>query len=240
MNNKANYKKKGNGKSYWMLDEPYFWEDWDALAFFGRLAQKGFVGVKKVQMQYRADISRPRWTFTALDGVLDICYVGGMNSIQACKIHADRTGRINCAYGSCNDIHLSHLNTVAWCYKAYLFGFDGVLPAESVRGDKAFDQPDRWALIIDGTKRFGINAIASLRVKALRRAQQDIELMNLLVKKKNYTREQIRALIIPALNLDSSYKQKFLDDVPGMVFQNVSSEQFARIRKGVLDLLTNE
>jgi len=78
-----------------------------------------------------------------------------------------------------------------WACRNWFAGADGVVPWQSVGTDANFATAEATALLLPG-KRFGINGpVASLRLKALRRAQQDVEYLVLFAKATGMTREQI-------------------------------------------------
>ena len=72
-----------------------------------------------------------------------------------------------------------------WAVKAFQMGANG-LRIWNFEGDgKSFDSPESQNdndLIIDAMSKFGIQAVASLRLKALRRGQQDVERAKLNIK----------------------------------------------------------
>ncbi|MFO7900501.1 MAG: DUF4091 domain-containing protein, partial [Planctomycetota bacterium] len=51
---------------------------------------------------------------------------------------------------------------------------------------------DRNGIIVDGSARFGVDAVASLRLKAMRRGIQDIEYIVALARRRGWAREQVR------------------------------------------------
>jgi hypothetical protein len=194
LNNKPRWK---GSSSWWDLDEPVSYDDWMALKFYGSLFKQATVDTP-LKFIFRADISRPRWQHDWLNGLLDRMYVQD----EAFYNYTDKvrqmkkTGKINYSvYGSLNNIESSNQNTVFWCVRSFAEGADGVLPWQSLGGAKAFTIPDRNALIIDAREQLDIDWVVSLRVKALRRGQQDAELLGLIEKKYGYNREQIRDLV---------------------------------------------
>ena len=98
-------------------------------------------------------------------------------------------------YGSCNAVDRNSFESAAWCLKAYSIGADGVLPWQSVGGDKAFDQPEQVALLVSA-KRFAQTAVPSMRVMALRHGAQQCELLaQVLDRNRGWNRWHAYALV---------------------------------------------
>ena len=96
--------------------------------------------------------------------------------------------------------------------QAFVEGADGILPWQSLGGAKSFITPDRNALLVDATKVLGIDWVVSLRVKALRRGQQNVELLVMLEKKFGYKREQIRDFFYNYFNKREMLANKKADE----------------------------
>lgn len=207
LNNKWHWK---GASSWWNLDEPMSYDDWMSLKFFGSLFKQA-IRSTPLNFVFRADISMPRWQHNWLDGILERMYVQDesffRNSTRIRQMK--REGQIDVSvYGSLNDIECSNYKTVLWCMQAFVEGADGVLSWQSLGGAKAFTTPDKNALLVDATKALGIDWVVSLRVKALRIGQQNVELMVMLEKKFGYTREQIRDLFYDFFSKREMYAQK--------------------------------
>ncbi|MFQ5900405.1 MAG: hypothetical protein ACE5IH_02485 [Thermodesulfobacteriota bacterium] len=228
LNNKWHWK---GASSWWNLDEPMSYDDWMALRFFGSLFHKA-VGVTPIRFVFRADISRPRWQRDWLNGVLQRMYV----STKAFFRYSDRVrrlkeeGQINFSvYGSLNEIESSNHETILWCMRAFVEGADGVLPWQSLGGSKSFTLPDRNALIVDSREILeDIDWVVSLRVKALRRCQQNVELLAMLEEKYGYNREQIRTLFY------DYFKRAFLKEGAEIRISTQTMEDF---RKMLIEIL---
>ena len=109
-------------------------------------------------------------------------------------------------YGSPNPVGASSLAEVSWSLRAYLAGADGVLPWNVIGGDDAYTTPTDTALLVPG-ERFGImGPIVSLRAKAFRRGQEDVELLIGLAKRRGWNRTQLAAALgdlLPPWSSDS-------------------------------------
>src|SRR5205085_1051059 len=164
---------------------------WLALKFFGSLFKIGIqseIHGNKPKLIFRADVSRPQWQRNWLDGLVDLMCVSGefFAKNERCMQMKWEHGIRFWHYGTGNEIRESNLTEEAWALKAYLAGANGIVPWNSLGGDDAFIKPTPTALLYPGG-RFGIaGPLASLRLKALRRGQQDVEYLNLLARKKGW------------------------------------------------------
>lgn len=244
LNDKYYYKdpkQGGRGSSWWLLDEPMHRDDWLALQFFGRMFKEsvhealGQPGPKDPQFRFRADISRPQWQRDWLDRLVDLMCVSGefFRKNDLC-LDLQRTQGIRFwHYATGNDINASNLTGEAWALRAYLAGADGILPWNSLGGDSSFDRPTPTTILYPG-ERFGIHGpLASLRLKAFRRGQQDVEYLALLAKQRGWSREQLAAAVAPLIDLNVKTREQFVDDAGTPLFERLSSDQFARIRASV-------
>ena len=87
----------------------------------------------------------------------------------------------------------SNVANRAWSIDAWLFGADSVLPWLAIGPDEAFDKAEaaEQAVFYPG-KRFDHNGfVGSLRMKAFRDGQQDVECLILLAKQLGATRKDL-------------------------------------------------
>lgn len=233
----------------WTLDEPSSLLDWQALRFFSTLFHNGLGEMKTARFVYRADISRPNWQGSYMDGKMEVMVSNGalFNMMPLMKAHHRRMPAMIMAYGACNSQDRSNHETTAWALKAYTHGCDGVLPWQSLGGDDAFDKGDFTgpngaaangnALIVDGSKRFGVNAIASFRVHAFRQGAQMAEMLRLLEIKNHWGRAHSLTLVSQIIPLTAEYRQKFSDDAAGLTFDALNGNDLARLKEGLLQML---
>jgi hypothetical protein len=191
LNNKWRWK---GASSWWNLDEPYSYDDWMAIKYFGSIFKSG-INNGNANIVFRADISRPEWMGDMLYGILDSMYVQDRaffrNPERVRRI--SREGGIRVAvYGSLNNIDETNYKSLFWCMKSFVEGAGGVLPWQTLAGPEAFYKADRNAIIVRAGGEEDIDWVVSLRLKTLRRCQENVELMNLLMKKYGYRREQFR------------------------------------------------
>jgi hypothetical protein len=239
LNNKSAFTKGKMG--WWVLDEPMHTDDFLALRFYGLLFKSGLEESDKSQFVYRGDISRPQFMRNLLDDVFDCMYVSSsfFNKNNLCQKMMYRGIRF-IQYGTSNRIRTTNLTAVLWPVRSYIYGADGVLPWNSFGKEDSFTQPRSTALLISG-KPLGLDTIvASLRLKAMRRGQQDIEYFKLLEEKKGYNRLQIRKLVLDVLNLESKVETKDgvdFEDAGTITFDNVNSQQLDKLRRAIAEEL---
>lgn len=242
LNNKYNFRESGNGSSWWILDEPYHYVDWEMLREYGVWFLKGIKGMAneagKPRIAYRGDISRPRWQRMWLKGIMDVMYSGG--------VFFDRWKRIEImireypmsarAYGSCNSPERSSVETQAWCVKSFIYGGDGTLPWQTLKGQGALTSADSEGILVDARAKFG-TPVASIRLKAMRRGEQDVEYQRLLMEALGYNREQMRALALERLNLATEFRQAFSDEAAAVSFNNLRESDFMSLTRSIAEVL---
>jgi hypothetical protein len=242
-NNKVQYNKDRVKGTAWTMDEPYMYLDWQALLFYSRLFHKGTAGVKAPHFAYRGDISRPMWQGNCFDGLMETMSAnsGMFTMMPLMKDLKRRTNIRLVCYGGANEQSRANHETTAWCLKSYIAECDGALPWQSLGGDQAFDKGDSLengnSLIVDGRKRFGVNAIASFRVHAFRAGAQLAELLRLLEQKKGWGRAHSGALVAQFIPLGAEFKQAFADDAAAIKFGELNGDSFVKLKEGILKLL---
>jgi hypothetical protein len=234
-------KMGGRGTSWWLLDEPNYRDDWLALAYFGRLFREGMKPFPDVPIVHREDISRPQWQRDYLDGLVDLMVVSGelYNKGPRLKEMKEKLGVKFWNYGEANPISQTNLTAEAWAIRAWLAGADAIVPWQSVGTDENYEKPDPTALLLPG-KRFGITGpIATLRLKALRRAQQDVEYLVQLAARKGWDREQTAVAISGLLKLQGVFEQTNSDDAGRYRFGPLRAADFDALRRAIGGQLVN-
>jgi hypothetical protein len=234
LNNKYQYW----GATYWTLDEPVCRDDWQVLRFFAQLYRSALEGATGPRFVFRGDISRPWWQYDQLDGLMDTIYYGG--SIFDLPEFARRYNRRipdPHVYGACNEVGQPNLESAVWCLKAYALGCDGVLPWNSIGGANSLVEPSQTALIVPGDRAGHRGPVASLRVFALRRGAQHVELLQMLAEKRGYSREQIGALVAQKVPLHAQFRQEFADEAAALDFGGLGAADIVSLKEGVLLLL---
>jgi hypothetical protein len=201
LNNKNNFKSNGwsRGSSPWLLDEPASFQDFWALRYFARAFHEGInqainesarPASSTPRLVFRADISRPQWRRDSLDGLLDYHVVGSaMRSYPRLVFERKRTlGEIVLEYGSANAVESSNVQPVGWCVDTWSMGADGIIPWQTVGTADSWKRADELALFYPHPLKTGPSGkangksllpIPSIRLKAYRRGQQDVEYLTL-------------------------------------------------------------
>jgi hypothetical protein len=205
LNNKVDYKEHGwsRGSSPWVLDEPSNFQDFWALRWFGAAFHEGVnLAPGKPKMVFRCDISRPQWQRTALDGLLDYNVVSGAMRPYH-RLVFDRKealGTLDVEYGTTNAITDANVQPVAWSLDAWALGCDGVLPWQTLGTANSWKQADDLALFYPPLRQGG-EVIPSIRLKAYRRGQQDVEYQTLLSQQSHEPRWALGRRVQEALHL---------------------------------------
>jgi hypothetical protein len=213
-NNKYFYKdpaQGGRGVSWWLLDEPNHRDDIRALSFFGGLARRWLGEFPEVPIVFRTDISYIDFIRDLLAGQIDLNCTSArfFKKNRFLMDNRDRFGREYWNYSSTNHPRDSNVAMRAWCWRVWTAGGDGLVPWNTVRGSEAWTRTTSETVFYTGSRFGKSEPFASLRLKAYRRGQQDLEYLMLLSQKEGWDREAVsRAL--PA-DLDRLKNEDFED-----------------------------
>jgi hypothetical protein len=211
-NGKYDFKTRGwsHGSSPWLLDEPASFYDFWALRYFGAAFHEGVnagrtgagaSAAHPAKMVFRCDISRPEWQRDSLDGLLDYNVVGGaMRKYH--RIVMDRKaaqGQVALEYSSANPVEESNMHAVGWSLDAWTLGTDGVLPWQTIGRSESWREADPLSLFYPAVR--GKEPVPSVRLKAYRRGQQDVEYLTLLVQNTGEPRWAVARRVREALKL---------------------------------------
>jgi len=165
----------GSGVSFWLLDEPANPDDFLALRFFGRLLRQATAG-DHAHLVFRADVSQPEWSRDLLDRVLDLQVSGGLGSSQRLLWDwKDRYGQRLWTYGDSPGARDTNLMLTVTALDLYARGVDGYVPWLALGTPEQWERFATTSVLYDGAHA-GLNGpCASLRLKAYRRAEQDVE-----------------------------------------------------------------
>jgi hypothetical protein len=230
----------GRGTSWWLLDEPNHRDDWLALAHFNRLFAQGIGAHPGVSLITREDISRPQWQRDYLDGLINLMVVSGELYTKGPRLREmqERLGVRYWNYGTANAVQRTNVEAEAWAVSAWLAGADGIVPWQTIGEDANFTRAEETALLLPG-KRFGIiGPVASLRLKALRRAQQDIEYLNLLAAAKGWDRAQVGAALGAILQPKAAFNQHDVQDAGSYRFGKVRAADFSDARRAAASAIS--
>jgi hypothetical protein len=211
-NGKNNFKAEGwsRGTCPWLLDEPFNFQDYWALRYFGAAFHEGVSKAKpgKAKLVFRCDISRPEWQRDALDGLLDDNVVGGAFRRYR-RIVLDRKeaqGQVVIEYGTTNAIEDANVQPVGWSIDAWALGVDGVLPWQTIGDNNSWKQADTLSLFYPAPSGWGGAPVPSIRLKAFRRGQQDVEYLTLWSIAKGEPRWAVGRRVREALGLVAERK----------------------------------
>ncbi len=187
-------------KGPWTLDEPAGYFDYRALAYYGDLVRRARPPGSPVTVRYRIDISRPQFDRGQLWGKADLWVVSTSAFERYPRVVADRMefdGLDAWIYGSTSKVEHTNRLTWAWVLGGYRGGASGVVPWQTIDKDgSALATADTLGLFIFEPREGGPARLHhSLRLKVFRRAQQDIEYLELARERCGWTRGQLGAFI---------------------------------------------
>jgi hypothetical protein len=226
-------KKRGVGSSFWLLDEPHGADDFRALGFFGRMIREA-LGGRSNTIVFRCDVSRPQWARDCLDGVVDVHISGNyMGYRRKMDERREKFGETIWTYGGLCDLEASALELEARTLRLYGQTVDGFVPWQTVSGVESWKDRDETATTaFYPGKVVGIDGcVPSLKLKACRRGEQDLEYLWLVAQKRGLDRKQAGALIEGGLNLSSTVQR--LDDQGTTFerFEGLTYEAFEALRR---------
>ncbi|MCL2348513.1 MAG: DUF4091 domain-containing protein [Planctomycetaceae bacterium] len=236
LNNKMDYKRDGwsRASSPWLMDEPASYRDFAALQFFGRMFLESTQACHS-PIRFRCDISRPQWQRDSLDGIMGVYVVGGafVPYNQMVNDRKKRFGQLLYVYGTTCPPEEGAVQPVAWSWDAWTRGADGIVPWQTIGTKESWTTSDPLALFYPNPEENGpetSQVIASHRLKAYRRGQQDIEYLIQLMKATGTPRWNISQAVRAELNLDSENTISHPEDAGTMFFKRCRPEDFQRLR----------
>ncbi len=211
LNNKVNFKSRGwsRGSSPWLLDEPSNFQDFWALRYYGEAFHEGVAKARgeaggRAKLVYRCDISRPQWQRDSLDHVLDYNIVNGRVFRRYTRLVLDRKrefSQIVVDYGTTNAVEKSNMQPVGWSLDSWTLGSDGIVPWQTIGRHESWQQADELALFYPGSFLGRREPVPSIRLKAYRRGEQDVEYLTLLSNVLGQPRRAVGEATRKALNL---------------------------------------
>jgi hypothetical protein len=151
-----------------------------------------------------------------------------------------RFGRRYWNYASSNHPRETNVSMRAWCWRVWTAGGDGLLPWNAVSGLQAWERAEPLTVFYPARKFGSAEPFASLRLKAYRRGQQDIEYLILLAQRKGWDREAVAHAIAGALDLAGGVRQKFEEDAGTVSFQQVRNAELDQLRARVARALLEQ
>jgi len=217
----------GHGISWWLFDEPNFRDDVRATSFLGALFMRGMAKHPDVPIVFRADISRVEWVRDLLTNQLDIdCTSQDIFYKNRFMLDNRRQfGKEYWHYSSTNHPRDSNVAMRAWAWKAWLAGAEGIVPWNTVRGAEAWDRADPLTVFYVGTKLGSKEPFASLRLKAFRRGEEDVEYLVMLARKAGWDRDAVTHAVSGALDLSQEFKQTGAEDAGTVDYHRIPDSQ---------------
>ena len=255
LNNKMDYKRNGwsRASSPWLLDEPASFQDFTALRFFAsqlrqaledaelatnkngtRKTKNGFSKARSIL--FRADISRPQWSRDSLDGLLDVNVVAGdvfRRYNYRVLERRDRFGELVYAYGTTVAPELNGWQPVAWALDAWSLGADGIVPWQTIGNDESWKKGDELSLFYPATEESGGKVVASIRLKAYRRGQQDVEYLTALCNATGRPRWDVAPALRKRLTLEARSTFRYAEDAGTQDYPDFSSDEWERMRREI-------
>ena len=224
------------GVSFWLFDECSDFDDYDANALLMTLGRRGVqaAGAEgQVKVLYRVDISQPDMTRGLWNDVVNCWYVGGLVRF-ATNAHARARwmpGEEHWNYGGGAGITSASAVTEQTILSNWCMGAAGMMPYWSNFGGtgQGWQKGDDLAIFYSGRNYANSGKsypgpIAGVRMKVLRRVQQDLEYLHLLAAKPGWDRARVRLAVAA-----------YADDpaAPVLSFEKLSLEKLDEIRRRV-------
>jgi hypothetical protein len=237
LNNKYYYKRPvqgGRGIGWWLLDEPNHRDDVRAISFFGWLAMRRLHEAPGSGIIFRTDISRIDWMRDLLTGQIDLNTISRRFHEKVRYLQdRNRFGKELWNYASTNHPRDTNVMLRAWAWRVWLNGGDGLLPWLATRTQGAWEKAQPLTVFYSGDKFGQIEPFASLRLKAYRRGQQDMEYLNLLAASRGWSREILNRAVRDALDLSADVEERYEEDAGTMRFQKVRNAGLETLRRRV-------
>jgi hypothetical protein len=228
-------------KAPWTLDEPADYWDYRALAYYADLTRQARTPQDLPGLRFRIDISRPEFDRGQLWGKADLWVVatGAFHDYHRLVAdRAERTGERIWIYGTTNRVEESNRTVEAWALDAYRGGARGLVPWQTINSDgSAMSKADQLGLFIF-TKEGGQTVIRhSMRLKAYRRAEQDIEYLDLARARLGLSPAQMRAFVDHYVNLRSKVATAYAEDAGTPEYAAATPESLWQLREAAAMLI---
>ena len=236
LNNKVYYKEQANvgwkgSSAPWIFDEPVNTQDFWALRWYGLLWHQATDAVKgKVKAWYRCDISRSDYGRNVLWDVMDVDYFGGSNEQKARQKHDEQQLSVPtyfCEYGGANDPGTANIAPVTWCLLAWTRGAIGVLPWQTIGESQGnWSKGESTCLFYKAQG----GPVASIRLKAFRRGQEDVEYLTLLGDVYNQPQYAVAAGLKQVVDMSGKVIKRSEEDAGIIKFDKVDPTSLWQMR----------
>lgn len=177
-NNKVDFKIKGQGSSWWLLDEPAYRDDFLALEFFAEMHHEVILPWARRHFPFRIDLSRPQFRRNHLDGLVDICVNNAARYYPNQSLRPVRTSTETIwSYGQAPHPASPPWECIGWLMEAYDHGCQGLVPWQCVGTPENWIEPSPLALILPPREGFSDAPAPTLRLKALRQGLEDLRIL---------------------------------------------------------------
>ncbi|MCD6364887.1 MAG: hypothetical protein J7M14_03340, partial [Planctomycetes bacterium] len=225
--------RSNRGSSFWLLDEPIDYDDYAANRFFLSLARHGVeqADTPQVPVEYRTDVSTPSMVRALWND--NVCTLWNSSGMRR--------------YGVTSRMRAKWIDNNFWCYGngpaittgpvailhrllwSWSLGTAGDMPYWNF-GSKDWNQGKDLHVIYSGDKYAGgsrsyLGGIAGVRLKTLRRCQQDFEYLNLLAQCKGWDRHRVRSALAARSNDPKA---------PVLQYTRLTSSDWADLREAVV------
>jgi hypothetical protein len=233
-----NRKKNGRGTSFWLLDEPQQVDDFLALGFFGSLIREAQGDDRHVI--HRCDVSRPQWGRDILDRVVDLNVSGAFNDFRPwLEGWREQQHQRVWTYGGAPTSARSALGIVAQGLDLYARGTDGFVPWLTLGSSENWTKFEDTCVFYSGKPHGITGACASLRLKAYRRAEEEISLLRLVAEREHLlegdpNRRRIAAFIGDALKAKRTRATLDAQGAVSEVLGGVTVERIESVRQALI------
>ncbi|MCX5682666.1 MAG: hypothetical protein NT049_03155, partial [Planctomycetota bacterium] len=234
---------KDPNKAPWTLDEPADYFDYRALAYYADLVRQARGLNCPVNVQFRIDISRPEFDRGQLAGKADLWVVSSSAFREYHRLITDRMEREGLkvwVYGTTNKVEQSNRTVQAWALDAYRGGARGIVPWQTVSKDgSAMTKADQLGLFIFTKDAAGKPVIRhSMRLAAYRRAEQDIEYLELMRRKPGETDSDMDHRISHYVNFSGAVRTAYAEDAGTPEYSKVTPESLRQLREAAAMILS--
>ena len=183
------------------------------------------------KMWYRADVSYSQFGRGLLADVVDVTYLGGCNE-QKLRMARERAllygGGVHVQYGSANDPAAANTQPALWCLRAWCDGSVGVLPWQTIGSADKLTTGAATGLFMPSPSGRGV--VVSVRVKAFRRGQQDVEYLTLLANVLGKPSFAVAGMVRERVNLAGKLHKTRADDAGTTAFDQAGCVELWRLR----------
>jgi hypothetical protein len=153
-----------------------------------------------------------------------------------------RNGMVIFEYGSSNPVEASNVQPAGWCVSAWCLGADGVLPWQTIGNDGSWANADECSLFYPGAKVGSGEPVPSVRLKAYRRGQQDVEYLTMLTQHLKAPRWAVGRAVQEKLRLVASAQKGpdagGIEDAGRISFRDLSPVALWELRTRVGGILS--